>query len=450
MAGVIRLQTEIPGPESRALLARRTNAVPRGVPAVTPIAVAHAEGAVITDVDGNRLIDFGGGIGVVNTGHRHPSVVEAVRRQLDRFAHVCFPVSTYEPYVALAERLNRITPGNHPKRTFFVNSGAEAVENAVKVARFFTGRQAVVCFEHGFHGRTNLALALTSKVMPYKKGFGPFAPEVYRIPFPYCYRCGAAGQRGSGAVAGQCCMASRDRLEQMFASVVDPDSVAAIIMELELGEGGFVPAPKEYVQTLAEFARDHGILFIADEIQTGFGRTGKMFASEHYGLVPDLITTAKSLAGGLPLAAVTGRADVLEAPHHGGLGGTYGGNPLACAAALAVLDAMESERIPERAARMGDRIRARFCHWATRHPCIGDVRGLGAMVGMELVTDRSTKTPDKALTGRLLAAALARGLILLSSGTYGNTVRVLAPLTTPDEIVEEGLDVMEQALEAVV
>ena len=449
MAGVIRLQTEIPGPESRALLARRANAVPRGVPAVTPIAVAHAEGAVITDADGNQFIDFGGGIGVVNTGHRHPSVVEAVRRQLDRFAHVCFPVSTYEPYVALAERLNRITPGNHPKRTFFVNSGAEAVENAVKVARFFTGRQAVVCFEHGFHGRTNLALALTSKVMPYKKGFGPFAPEVYRIPFPYCYRCGEAGRRGSGE-AGGCCMASRERLEQMFASVVDPDSVAAIIMELELGEGGFVPAPREYVQTLAEFARDHGILFIADEIQTGFGRTGKMFASEHYGLVPDIITTAKSLAGGLPLAAVTGRADVLEAPHVGALGGTYGGNPLACAAALAVLDAMEAERIPERAARMGDRIRARFCQWATRYPCIGDVRGLGAMVAMELVADRGTKAPDKALTGRLLAAALERGLILLSSGTYGNTVRVLAPLTTPDEIVEEGLDVMEQALEAVV
>ncbi|HEV7364888.1 MAG TPA: 4-aminobutyrate--2-oxoglutarate transaminase [Gemmatimonadales bacterium] len=449
MAGVIRLQTEIPGPASRALLARRTNAVPRGVPAVTPIAVAHAEGAVITDVDGNRLIDFGGGIGVVNTGHRHPSVVEAVRRQLDHFAHVCFPVSTYEPYVALAERLNRITPGNHPKRTFFLNSGAEAVENAVKVARFFTGRQAVVCFEHGFHGRTNLALALTSKVMPYKKGFGPFAPEVYRIPFPYCYRCGEAGKRGSGEANG-CCMASRERLEQMFASIVDPDSVAAIIMELELGEGGFVPAPREYVQTLAEFARDHGILFIADEIQTGFGRTGKMFASEHYGLVPDIITTAKSLAGGLPLAAVTGRADVLEAPHAGGLGGTYGGNPLACAAALAVLDAMEAERIPERAARMGDRIRARFCQWATRYPCIGDVRGLGAMIAMELVTDRSTKAPDKALTGRLLAAALTRGLILLSSGTYGNTVRVLAPLTTPDEVVEEGLDVMEQALEAVV
>jgi 4-aminobutyrate aminotransferase / (S)-3-amino-2-methylpropionate transaminase / 5-aminovalerate transaminase len=455
MAGVIRLQTEIPGPESRALMARRTNAVPRGVPAVTPIGVAYAEGAVITDVDGNRLIDFGGGIGVVNTGHRHASVVEAVRRQLDHYAHVCFPVSTYEPYVALAERLNRITPGDYPKRTFFVNSGAEAVENAVKVARFFTGRQAVVCFEHGFHGRTNLALALTSKVMPYKKGFGPFAPEVYRIPFPYCYRCGAAGRVpsgrvGSGAVTGQCCMADRARLEQMFASVVDPDSVAAIIMELELGEGGFVPAPKEYVDELAKFARDHGILFIADEIQTGFGRTGKMFASEHYGLVPDIITTAKSLAGGLPLAAVTGRADVLEASQVGGLGGTYGGNPLACAAALAVLDAMEAERIPECAARMGDRIRARFCQWATRYPCIGDVRGLGAMVALELVADRSTKAPDKALTGRWLAAALNRGLILLSAGTFGNIVRVLAPLTTPDEIVEEGLDVMEQALEAVV
>jgi 4-aminobutyrate aminotransferase / (S)-3-amino-2-methylpropionate transaminase / 5-aminovalerate transaminase len=448
MPGVIHLVTEIPGPKSRALLARRAQAVPRGVPAVTPIAVAHAEGAVITDADGNRLIDFGGGIGVVNTGHRHSGVVAAVRSQLDRFAHVCFPVSTYEPYVELAERLNRITPGGHPKRTFLLNSGAEAVENAIKVARHFTGRQAVVCFEHGFHGRTNLAMALTSKVMPYKKGFGPFAPEVYRIPFPYCYRCGEVGKRGGGE-AGGCCMASRERLEQIFASTVDPDSVAAIIMELELGEGGFVPAPKEYVTTLAAFARDHGILFIVDEIQTGFGRTGKLFASEHYGLVPDLITTAKSLAGGLPLAAVTGRADVLDAPQVGGLGGTYGGNPLACAAALAVLDAMEAERIPARAARMGEQIRARFCQWAARHACIGDVRGLGAMVGMELVVDRHSKEPDKALTGRLLAAALERGVILLSAGTYGNTVRVLAPLTTPEAIVEEGLDAVEQALEAV-
>ena len=447
MSGVIQLATKIPGPKSRALLARRAQAVPRGVPAVTPIAVVQAEGAVVTDADGNRLIDFGGGIGVVNTGHRHPSVVDAVQRQLQHYAHVCFPVSTYEPYVELAERLNQITPGDHSKRTFLLNSGAEAVENAVKVARHFTGRPAVVCFEHGFHGRTNLAMALTSKVMPYKKGFGPFAPEIYRIPFPYCYRC-AAGPLGSGAVA-RCCMADPDQLEQMFASVVDPDSVAAIVMELELGEGGFVPAPREYVTALVEFARKHGILLVADEIQTGFGRTGKMFACEHYGLIPDLITTAKSLAGGLPLAAVTGRADVLEAPQVGGLGGTYGGNPLACVAALAVLGAMASERIPERAARMGEQIRARFCAWAARHQCIGDVRGLGAMIGMELVVDRASKEPDKALTTKLITAALERGVILLSSGTYGNTVRVLAPLTTPDAVLEEGLDAMEQALAAV-
>src|SRR5215208_4925510 len=427
MAGVIHLQTEIPGPASRSLLERRSRAVPRGVPAVTPIAVVHAEGAVVTDGDGNRLIDFGGGIGVVNVGHRHPEVLEAVRLQLEHFAHVCFPVSSYEPYVALAERLNRITPGDHPKRTFLVNSGAEAVENAIKVARHFTGRQAIVCFEHGFHGRTNPAMALTSKFMPYKKGFGPFAPEVYRIPFPYCYRCGEAG-KGDSAAADRCCMADRQRLEQIFAATVDPDSVAAIIMEL--GQGGFVPAPREYVSTLATFARDHGILFIADEIQTGFGRTGKLFACEHYGLIPDLITTAKSLAGGLPLAGVTGRADVLEASQVGGLGGTCGGNPLACAAALAVLDAMEEERLPDRAARMGEQIRARFCQWAGRYPCIGDVRGLGAMIGMELVVDRVTKEPDKGFTARLLSAALERGVILLSSGTYGNTVRVLAPLTT--------------------
>jgi len=444
MSGVIHLQTEIPGPNSRALMARRAKAVPKGVPAVTPIAVVHAEGAVLTDADGNRLIDFGGGIGVVNTGHRHPAVVEAVRGQLDRFAHVCFPVSTYEPYVELAERLNRLTPGTHEKRTFFVNSGAEAVENAVKVARFFTGRQAVLCFEHGFHGRTNLAMALTAKVMPYKRGFGPFAPEVYRIPYPYCYRC------AEGPSGGRCCLASPARLEQILAGTVDPGSVAAVIMELELGEGGFVPAPVEYVQMLAGFAKQHGILFIADEIQTGFGRTGKLFASEHYGLVPDLITTAKSLAGGLPLAAVTGRADVMEAPQVGGLGGTYGGNPLACAAALAVLDAMEAERIPAHAQRTGDRVKARFRQWAEQFPCIGDVRGLGAMIGMEIVTNRESRTPDKAMTGKILTAALERGLVLLSSGTFGNTIRVLAPLTADDAVIDEGLDVMGAALEAAV
>jgi 4-aminobutyrate aminotransferase/(S)-3-amino-2-methylpropionate transaminase len=444
MAGVIQIRTEIPGPRSRALLARRAAAVPRGVPAVTPIAIVHAEGAVVTDADGNRLIDFGGGIGVVNTGHRHPGVVEAVRTQLDRFAHVCFPVSTYEPYVELAERLNRITPGTHDKRTFMVNSGAEAVENAVKVARAFTGRPAIVCFEHGFHGRTNLALALTSKVTPYTTGFGQFAPEVYRIPYPYCYRC-EVGRRGDGA-ASRCCMADREHLERLFAARVAPESVAAIVMELELGVGGFVPAPVEYVRTLAAFAREHGMLLVAVEIQTGFGRTGAMFACEHYGLVPDIITTAKSLAGGLPLAAVTGRAEVMEAAQPGGLGGTYGGNPLACAAALAVLDAMDRERIPERARRAGERIAGRFRGWADSFPSIGDVRGLGAMVGLELVAGAGSRTPDKALTARWLAGALRRGLILLSAGTYGNVVRVLAPLTAEDAVLDEGLDVMEAAL----
>jgi 4-aminobutyrate aminotransferase/(S)-3-amino-2-methylpropionate transaminase len=450
MPGVIQIRTEIPGPKSRALLARRGAAVPRGVPAVTPIAVVHAEGAVVTDADGNRLIDFGGGIGVVNTGHRHPGVVEAVRAQLDRFVHVCFPVSTYEPYVELAERLNRITPGTHDKRTFMVNSGAEAVENAVKVARAFTGRQAIVCFEHGFHGRTNLTMALTSKVMPYKKGFGPFAPEVYRIPYPYCYRCERLDARNSLPRAERgaegCCMANPAFFDRLFAATVDPESVAAIVMELELGEGGFVPAPVEYVRALAAFARMHGILFVADEIQTGFGRTGAMFACEHYGLIPDIITTAKSLAGGLPLAAVTGRAEVMEAAHPGGLGGTYGGNPLACVAALAVLDAMAAERIPERARRAGERIAGRFRRWAESYPCIGDVRGLGAMVGMELVGDPVSRAPDKALTERLLAAALERGLILLSSGTYGNVVRMLAPLTIEDAVLDEGLEVMGEAL----
>ena len=449
MSRVIQLVTPIPGPKSQALTARRQQAVPRGVPATTPIAVVQADNAVLTDADGNRLIDFGGGIGVVNAGHRNPRVVEAVRAQLDHFTHVCFPVSMYEPYIELAERLNRLTPGAHAKKTFFVNSGAEAVENAVKAARRFTGRQAIVCFEHGFHGRTYMGMTLTAKVNPYKQGFGPFAPEVYRIPFPYCYRC-ACGGTAAGRPAGRCGMADRTWLDQLFAGIVDPGSVAAIIMELEVGEGGFIPAPVEYIQTLAQFAKDHGILFIADEIQTGFGRTGKLFACEHYGLVPDLITTAKSLAGGLPLAAVTGRADVLDASQPGGLGGTYGGNPLACAAALAVLEVMERENIAARGAAIGERIRRRFTAWQGRYPVIGDVRGLGAMVAMELVKDAGSKAPSKELTSKLQAEALKRGVILLSAGTLGNVIRVLVPLTVEDEVLDEGLDAMEAALAAAV
>ncbi len=443
MGRVIELKTAVPGPASDALMARRARAVPRGVPSVTPLAVIQADGAVLTDADGNRLIDFAGGIGVVNVGHRNPRVVAAVRAQLDHFAHVCFPVVSYEPYIALAERLNAVTPGTHDKRTVLVNSGAEAIENAVKIARAHTGRQAVVCFEHAFHGRTNLAMAMTSKVRPYKTGFGPFAPEIYRLPYPYCYRC-SAGRTADGS----CCLASPERFAQLFAAIVDPAAVAAIVIELELGEGGFVPAPPEYVRALSAFAQANGIVLVADEIQTGFGRTGAMFACEHYELVPDMIVTAKSLAGGLPLAAVTGRAEIMESPVAGGLGGTYGGNPLACAAALAVLDVMAEDMVVERAAALGARIKRRFCSWADTDAGIGDVRGLGAMVAMEFVQDRTTKAPDNARVSRIVTAALSRGLILLSAGTYGNVIRVLVPLTAPDAVVDEGLDVMAEALSA--
>jgi 4-aminobutyrate aminotransferase/(S)-3-amino-2-methylpropionate transaminase len=445
MAGIISLTTPLPGPKSRALAERRAKAVPRGVPATTPLAIVHAENAVVTDADGNRLIDFGGGIGVVNAGHRHPGVVQAIREQLDHFTHVCFPVSMYEPYIALAERLNALTPGEHEKRTFFVNSGAEAVENAIKAARRATGRQAIVCFEHAFHGRTYLGMSLTAKVQPYKAGFGPFVPEIYRLPFPDCYRCSTRPTQGRG-----CCMANATVLERQFAGLVDPQAVAAVILEPQVGEGGFLPVPVDYMRALREFCTAHGILLIADEIQTGFGRTGRLFAMEHFGVVPDLILTAKSLAGGLPLAAVTGRADILDAAQPGGLGGTYGGNPLACAAALAVLDAMEQERLPERAEQIGERIRGAFRRWAESVPAIGDVRGLGAMVAMELVTDRATKEPDKALTGRIQAEALRRGVILLTAGTLGNVIRVLVPLTVEDPVLDEGLAAMEAALQAAV
>lgn len=444
MARIIDLKTPVPGPASLALLARRQKAVPKTVSQVTPLAVASAENAVLTDLDGNRLIDFGSGIGVLNAGHRNAKVVQAVKDQLDRFTHLCFQISMYGPYVELAERINAITPGSHDKRTFFANSGAEAVDNAVKVARRATGRQAIVCFEHAFHGRTYLGMSLTSKAVPYKAGFGPFVPEIYRIPFPYCYRC------DRGPTDGTCCMAERSYFDRLFASHVEPASVAAIIIEPQVGEGGFIPAPKDFMRALAAFAKDHGILLIADEIQTGFGRTGKLFACEHYNLVPDIIVTAKSLAGGLPLAAITGRAELMEVGHVGGLGGTYGGNPLACAAALAVLDVMEEDHLAARGVVVGDRIRARFLEWQRRYPEIGDVRGLGGMVAMELVKDPATKEPAKELTGKIAAEALKRGLLLLTAGTFGNVIRVLVPLTVEDAVLEEGLGVMEEALRAAV
>jgi 4-aminobutyrate aminotransferase / (S)-3-amino-2-methylpropionate transaminase / 5-aminovalerate transaminase len=435
MAGVIQIRTEIPGPKSRALLARRSAAVPRGVPTVTPIAVAHAEGAVITDADGNRLIDFGGGIGVVNTGHRHPGVVDAVRAQLDRFAHVCFPVSTYEPYVELAERLIERAPFRFPAKAAFFNAGTEAVENAVKFARLYTKRPAVIAFEGAFHGRTLLSMTLTSRPHPYKAGMGPLAPEIYRAPFPSEYR----GPDTETALA---------ELKQMFATQVAAEQVAAIIVEPVQGEGGFLPAPTAFLEGLRAICDEYGICLIADEVQTGFARTGKLFAIEHSGVEPDLITLAKSIAGGLPLSGVLGKAEILDAAHDGAVGGTFVGNPVAQAAALAVLDVIDEEGLNERAVQIGDVIRSRMLSWQERFPAIGDVRGIGAMLAIELVEDRATKQPAPKLVQAVLDAALQRGLLLLKAGVYGNAIRVLCPLVVTDAELDEALAAWEDALAA--
>ena len=424
------------------LLNRRRAAVPRGVFNVAPIFADSAEGVWLHDVDGKTYLDFAGGLGVLNVGHRHPQVLAALRAQLDRYLHTCFHVAMYEPYVALAERLNEITPGDFPKKTMLVNSGAEAVENAVKIARAATGRKAVITFEHAFHGRTLLGLSLTSKVDPYKVAFGPFAPEVYRVPYPYPYRC---PQRHSGT----CTAHVIATIEEAFRVQVDADDVAAVIIEPVTGEGGFIVPPPDFLPALANLCRRHGILLIADEVQTGFGRTGRVFAVDHAGVEPDLLVAGKSLASGLPLASVTGRADLMEAPQVGGLGGTYGGNPLACVAALAVIDVLQSEGFLERAQALGANVLARFQTMQRRFPVIGEVRGLGAMVGMELVEDRESKTPARAATAQVLAACLERGLLILKSGVYDNVIRILVPLVISDEDLERGLNVLEEALAAV-
>jgi 4-aminobutyrate aminotransferase/(S)-3-amino-2-methylpropionate transaminase len=432
----IRLVTEIPGPRSRALASRRGAAVAGGISASTPIFLDHARGAVAMDVDGNSLIDFAGGIGTLNAGHCHPAVVEAAATQVARLTHSCFSVAGYEGYVALAERLNALTPGRFAKKTIFANSGAEAVENAVKIARRATGREGVVVFEHAFHGRTLLGMSMTSKVKPYKLGYGPFAPEIYRLPYPYLYRREAP----SGGAA------FRAEIEEFFQTQVAAEKVACVVMELVLGEGGFIVAPEAYVAELADLCRRNGILFVADEIQTGFGRTGRMWASEHYGLEPDLVVLAKSLAGGLPLSAVVGRAEVMDASQVGGLGGTYGGNPVACAAALAVLDAYAEDGLVARAAALGRLLEERFARLASRHAAIGEARGLGAMRGLELVKDRKTKEPDKEKTQAVVKRAWENGLLLLSAGTHGNVIRTLMPLVITDAELDEGLEVLDHAL----
>ncbi len=407
-----------------------------GIGASTPLYLDHASGALAIDVDGNHLIDFAGGIGTLNAGHCHPAVVAAASDQLGRLTHCCFSVAGYESYVALAERLNALAPGSFAKKTMLANSGVEAIENAVKIARRATGREGVVVFEHAFHGRTLLGMSMTSKVKPYKLGYGPFAPEVYRLPYPYLYRRTAPAGRE----------AYRAEIEEFFHTQAAPEKIACVVMELVLGEGGFIVAPPEYVMEMAAQCRRHGILFVADEIQTGFGRSGRMWASEHYGLEPDLMVLAKSLAGGLPLSAVVGRAEVMDASQVGGLGGTYGGNPVACAAALAVLDAFEREGTVERAAAIGRRVEECFAELARRHPAIGEARGLGAMRALELVKDRATREPDKETTQAVLQRAWERGLLLLSAGTHGNVIRTLMPLVITDAELDEGLEVLAQAL----
>ena len=421
---------------TRALLRLREQNIPRGLASTHQIFAGRAEGARLWDVDGKEYLDFAGGIGVLNVGHSHPRVVQAVSAQLERFTHTCFQVTMYEPYVRLAERLNALAPGSFPKKTLFLNSGAEATENAIKIARAYTRRPAVIAFTNSFHGRTLLGMSMTGKSFPYKQNFGPFAPEVYLAPFPYEYR-GWSSQRAIAA------------LQELFLTQVTPDRVAAVIIEPVLGEGGFVPAPTDFLRDLRRITEEHGIVFIADEIQTGFGRCARMFAIEHSGVAPDLIAVAKSIAGGLPLSGVIGRAEIMDAPEPGGLGGTYAGNPLACAAGLAVLDIFEEERLLERAERLGERLMSKLHALYDRYPQVGDVRGLGAMVAMELVEDRDTKAPAPGLATQILDAAREHGLIVLKAGLYSNVVRLHAPLAIEDDLLERAFGALDAAMEQV-
>jgi 4-aminobutyrate aminotransferase/(S)-3-amino-2-methylpropionate transaminase len=432
----IELRTEIPGPRSRALLARGETCVAGPLRVYLPVFAAEARNATITDVDGNTFIDFAGGVGVVNVGHSHPRVVEAIQEQAARFVHTDFTVVPYESYLELAERLGQVAPFVGPTRAAFFNSGAEAIENAVKIARLTTGRSAVIAFDAAFHGRTLLAMTMTSKVVPYKAGMGPFAPEVYRAPFPNAYR----GPSADEALAA---------LERMFSSHVAPSQVAAIVFEPQLGEGGFVPAPPAFVEGIRRICDREGIVMVADEVQTGFGRTGRMFAMEHYDVEADLITVAKSIAAGLPLSGVLGKAEIMDAPPGGAIGGTFVGNPVALAAALAVLDVFAEEDVIARANVIGDRIRQRMSAWKERWPRIGDVRGLGAMLAIELVHDPVGKDADPDLAAAVIDAALERGVILLKAGVMGNCIRVLCPLTIEDAVLDEALAAWEQALEHV-
>ena len=432
----IRLKTEVPGPRSRSIVERKERVIAKPMSLHLPIVAAEGRGSTLTDVDGNTYIDFTGGVGCLNVGHAHPRVVEAVQEQAARFLHTDFTMIPYEVCVTLAERLLAVAPFSGPAKAAFFNAGTEAIENAAKFARAYTGRPALICFEGGFHGRTLLSLTLTSKTHPYKAGLGPFAPEVYRVPFPNEYR----GVTSADALAA---------LERAFVTEVAAENVAAIFFEPVQGEGGFIVAPPEFVTGVREICDRHGIVLVADEVQTGFGRTGRMFAMEHYGVEPDLMTVAKSIAAGLPLSGVLGKAEIMDAPGDSAVGGTYVGNPVAQAAALAVLDVFEEESLVDRAERIGETIRGRMLGWQERHPQIGDVRGLGAMLAIEYVRDRGTKEPAPELAARVAKEAAQRGLLLLKAGTYSNCNRVLCPLVITDSELDEALGAWEDALDAV-
>jgi 4-aminobutyrate aminotransferase / (S)-3-amino-2-methylpropionate transaminase / 5-aminovalerate transaminase len=432
----IELRTEVPGPRSREIIARKERVIAEPLGLYVPVMIDEGHGALLTDVDGNTFIDFMGGIGCLGVGHSHPRVVAAVQEQAARFFHTDFTILPYEVYVEYAERLLALTPFSGPAKAAFFNSGAEAVENAIKFARGYTKRPAVIAFEGGFHGRTLMALSLTSKTHPYKAGFGPFAPEVYRVPFPFEYH-GITVADSLGA------------LERAFSTQVAAENVAAIIVEPEQGEGGFVPAPPGFLEGLRAICDREGILLIVDEVQTGFGRTGKMFAIEHYGVEPDLMTLAKSIAAGLPLSAVVGKAEIMDCLPDNSVGGTYVGNPVALAAAVAVLDVFEEEGLVERAQHIGETMRTRMLSWQERYEAIGDVRGLGAMLAVEYVEDRATKEPAPAIATRVAEEAAKRGLLLLKAGIHSNCNRVLCPLVITDAELEEALGAWEDALEAV-
>jgi 4-aminobutyrate aminotransferase/(S)-3-amino-2-methylpropionate transaminase len=432
-----KLVTPVPGPRSQALHARKTAAVSSGVGVGLPAYIERAGGGILVDVDGNHLIDFGSGIAVTTVGNAAPAVVQGIQQQAADFTHTCFMVTPYEEYVAVCEQLADVTPGDHEKRSALFNSGAEAVENAVKVARTFTGRSAVVAFEHGYHGRTNLTMALTAKNMPYKQGFGPFAPEVYRAPMAYPLRWPGGAEH--------CAEEAFAAFVDMVHTQVGESNTAAVLVEPIQGEGGFVVPPPGWLRRVADFCSEHGILLIADEIQTGFCRTGDWFASDHEGVVPDLITTAKGIAGGLPLSAVTGRADVMDSVHSGGLGGTYGGNPVACAAALGAIETMRSQDLCGRAKQIESLFVGRLEQLRSKYDVIADIRGRGAMLAIELTAGAGDLTPNAAATGAINSYCHSQGLVTLTAGTFGNVFRFLPPLSAPDHLLSEGLDIIEEA-----